>query len=58
MKVTYPIKMKTDIKLIKEELKPFGGRCAKIIENHLEFQVKDENVTAAYDHLKGKGYIE
>jgi hypothetical protein len=57
MKVTYPLNTIAEIKLIKEELKPFGGRCAKIVENSLEFQIKEENQTAAYEHLKEKGYI-
>ncbi len=58
MKVSYPFNGTTDIKMIKEELKPFGGRCAKIIEEKLEYQIKEENETAAYEHLKEKGYIE
>jgi hypothetical protein len=57
MKVTYPLTTIAEIKVIKEELKPFGGRCAKIVENSLEFQIKEENQTAAYEHLKKKGYI-
>jgi hypothetical protein len=52
MKVTYPINAIAEVKVIKEELKPFGGRCAKIVENVLEFQIKEENQTAAYEHLK------
>ncbi|CAG9607600.1 hypothetical protein [Pseudoneobacillus rhizosphaerae] len=57
MKVTYPIKGVAEIKVLKEELKPFGGRCAKIVENTLEFQIKEENQPAAYEYLKEKGYI-
>jgi hypothetical protein len=57
MKVTYPLTIIAEIKVIKEELKPFGGRCAKIVENSLEFQIKEENQNAAYEHLKEKGYI-
>jgi hypothetical protein len=57
MKVIYPINGTAEIKIIKEELKPFGGRCAKIVESSLEFQIKEENETAAYEYLKGKGYI-
>lgn len=58
MKVSYPVKEAADIKVIKEELKPFGGRCAKFVEGNLEYQVKDENESAAYESLKEKGYIE
>jgi hypothetical protein len=57
MEVTYPLTTIAEIKVIKEELKPFGGRCAKFVENSLEFQIKEENQTAAYEHLKEKGYI-
>lgn len=58
MKVSYPFKGNADIKEIKESLKPFGGRCAKIVEGTLEYQVKDENEQAAYAAMKEKGYIE
>lgn len=58
MKVNYPLNSTADIKVIKEELKPFGGRCAKIVETTLEYQIKEENETAAYVHLKEKGYID
>lgn len=59
MKVSYPIKdSAVDIKTIKEALKPFGGRCAKIIEGTLEYQVKEENENAAFENLKEKGIIE
>lgn len=58
MKVNYPIKDAVDLKEIKEALKPFGGRCAKIIEDTLEFQIKEENQNAAYEQLKTKGYID
>jgi hypothetical protein len=57
MKVNYPISNTVEIKVIKEELKPFGGRCAKIVEGVLEYQIKDENKNAAYEHLKEKGII-
>jgi hypothetical protein len=57
MKVTYPIQSIVEIKTIKEELKSFGGRCAKIVENSLEYQIKEENQIAAYEYLKEKGYI-
>jgi hypothetical protein len=58
MKVNYSLKNTADLKEIKEVLKPFGGRCAKIVEGTLEYQIKEENQSAAYDHLKDKGYIE
>lgn len=57
MKVNYPVNEISDIKEVKAALKPFGGRCAKIIEGTLEYQIKDENETAAYELLKEKGYI-
>lgn len=57
MKVNYPLKKSVDVKEIKETLKPFGARCAKIIEGTLEFQIKDENQAQAYEHLTNKGYI-
>lgn len=58
MKVFYPIKSMVDVKEIKETLKPFGGRCAKIVEGTLEYQIKEENENGAYVCLKEKGYIE
>lgn len=58
MKVNYTLKNEMDIKDIKAELKPFGGRCAKIVDGKLEYQVKEENETAAYGHLKEKGIVE
>jgi len=58
MKVQYPLKTETDIKEIKETLKPFGGRCAKIADGTLEYQIKEENEKAAYETLKEKGIIE
>lgn len=58
MKVNYPLKGAVDLKEIKEALKPYGGRCAKIVEGTLEFQIKEENQNEAYGHLKNKGYIE
>jgi hypothetical protein len=57
MKVNYPLKGTPDLKEIKESLKPFGGRCAKIVEGTLEYQIKDENERAAYEAMKAKGYI-
>lgn len=58
MKVNYSLKIEADIKEIKAALKPYGGRCAKIEAGSLEYQIKDENESAAYEHLKEKGYIE
>ncbi|MGG6311374.1 hypothetical protein [Paenibacillus macerans] len=58
MKVSYPLKGTAEIKEVKESLKPFGGRCAKIVEGTLEYQVKDENEKDAYEAMKEKGYIE
>ncbi len=58
MKVNYPIKNEIDIKEIKAELKPFGGRCAKIVDGKLEYQIKEENEREAYEHLKQKGIVE
>ncbi len=58
MKVNHPAKDASDIKKIKEALKPFGGRCAKIVEGNLEYQIKEENEEAAYKELKNLGYIE
>lgn len=57
MKVNYPLKGTADLKEIKESLKPFGGRCAKIVDGMLEYQVKDENEKAAYEAMKETGYI-
>jgi hypothetical protein len=57
MKVNYPINNDIEIKVIKDELKPFGGRCAKVVDGVLEYQIKDENKDAAFEHLKGKGII-
>lgn len=58
MKVNYPFEGSADIKEIKAALKPFGGRCAKIVEGNLEYQIKEENQEAAYAELKEKGYIK
>jgi len=43
---------------IKEILKPFGGRCAKIVDSTLEYQIKEEKQEEAYRMLKDKGYID
>ncbi|WP_019639744.1 hypothetical protein [Paenibacillus fonticola] len=57
MKVSYALRETVDLKEIKESLKPFGGRCAKIVEGTLEYQIKEEQESAAYEALKDKGYI-
>ncbi len=58
VKVSYEIKQSFDIKEVKEILKPFGGRCAKVDGSRLEYQIKDENENAASEALKAKGYID
>lgn len=58
MKVNYPVKEVADIKIVKEALKPFGGRCAKVVEGNLEYQIKEENEQAAYEALKEKGFVQ
>lgn len=58
MKVNYPVKEAVDIKVVKEALKPFGGRCAKFVEGNLEYQIKDENESAAYELLKDRGIVK
>jgi hypothetical protein len=59
MKVKYPVKnAAADIKEIKAELKPFGGKCAKVVEDKLEYLIDAENKEGAYEHLKEKGFIE
>ncbi|MFS8652839.1 MAG: hypothetical protein FWJ66_13180 [Caldibacillus sp.] len=58
MKVQYPVKENVDIKEVKAALKPFGGRCAKIVDGRLEYQIKEEKEKEAYEALKERGYIE
>jgi hypothetical protein len=58
VKVHYPLKGTPDLKKIKEALKPFGGRCAKIADGSLEYQIKEENREAAYEALKAMVCIE
>ncbi|NHC41330.1 hypothetical protein G6549_15330 [Bacillus sp. MM2020_1] len=58
MKVNYPLKSTVELKEIKEALKPYGGRCAKIVEGTLEFQIKEEYQSNAYEFLKDKGFID
>ena len=57
MKVTYELKQPADLKAIKEMLKPYGGRCAKVLDGTLEYQIKEENESAALDELKKQGLI-
>ncbi|MEH7109602.1 hypothetical protein [Bacillus sp. JJ1764] len=57
MKVHYPLKSNVELKEIKEALKPYGGRCAKIVDDTLEYQIKEEYQSVAYEFLKDKGYI-
>ncbi|NMD71630.1 hypothetical protein HHO41_15125 [Bacillus sp. DNRA2] len=58
MKVKYLAKGEFDIKEIKAELKPFGGKCAKFVDDKLEYMIDSESKDAAYQHMKEKGYIE
>jgi hypothetical protein len=58
MKVNDPVKSSFDLKEVKEALKPFGGRCAIIVEGHLEYKIKEENEKEAYNHLKTYGFVE
>ncbi|WP_153017702.1 hypothetical protein [Caldibacillus debilis] len=58
MKVQYPLKKEADLKELKAFLKPFGGRCAKVIDGTLEYQIKEENEKAAYEALKEKGFVD
>ena len=57
MKVYCPVKEDTNVKVIKEALKPFGGRCAKIVEGKLEYLIDEEKAQAAYNELKEKGLV-
>lgn len=57
MKVQYPLQSSPEIGEIKEILKPFGGRCAKVIDGTLEYQIKEEQESAAYEALKEKGFV-
>lgn len=58
MKVQYPIKKEVPIAQVKDLLKPFGGRCAKVTEGKLEYQIKDEQEQAAYTLLVEQGIVE
>ncbi|WP_334077139.1 hypothetical protein [Paenibacillus sanfengchensis] len=57
MKVQYPLQASPELSAIKEALKPFGGRCAKVVDGTLEYQIKDEQESAAYEALKEKGFV-
>lgn len=57
MKVSYQLKQPADLKQVKEWLKPYGGRCAKIQDGTLEYQVKEENEVAAWNELTERGLI-
>lgn len=57
MKVMYELKMPAELKELKEFLKPFGGRCAKVTDGKLEYQIKEDQEQEALKALKEKGYI-
>ena len=57
MKVNYQLKSTVSLQEVKELIKPYGGRCAKISDNMLEFQIKEEKAQEAAQELKEKGYI-
>ncbi len=57
MKVSYELKTPADLKEIKELLKPYGGRCAKVQDGTIEYQIKEENESAALNELKNRGII-
>lgn len=58
MKVLYTMKKEVPIAQVKDMLKPFGGRCAKVVEGKLEYQIKDDQEKAAYAHLIDQGIVE
>lgn len=58
MKVSYPLKTTVELKEIKELLKPYGGRCAKIVEDKIEYQIKEENKDEALNVLRKKELVE
>ncbi|TCS84570.1 hypothetical protein [Tepidibacillus fermentans] len=58
MKVFYDLKMPVELKEIKEILKPYGGRCAKINDGKLEYQIKEEKEQEALQALKEKGLVD
>jgi hypothetical protein len=57
MKVQYPVAAEANIKAIKEMLKPFGGRCAKLADGQLEYQISEDKEQEAYAELKEKGIV-
>lgn len=57
MKVMYELKMPAELKELKELLKPYGGRCAKVTDGKLEYQIKEDKEQEALEALKEKGYI-
>ncbi|MFV9510126.1 hypothetical protein [Tepidibacillus sp. LV47] len=58
MKVVYDLKIPAELKAIKELLKPYGGRCAKIVDGKLEYQIKEEKEQEALQALKEKGLVD
>jgi hypothetical protein len=57
MKVQYPVAAEANIKAVKDMLKPFGGRCAKIVEGQLEYLISEDKEQEAYTELKEKGIV-
>lgn len=57
MKVIYTLKKTANIEEIKETLKNYGGRCAKIVEDKIEYQIKSEQEKEAFEALNKKGFI-
>lgn len=57
MKVIYTLKKTANIEEVKEIIKKYGGRCAKIVENKIEYQIKGEQEKEAFEALSTKGYI-
>ena len=53
----YELKMPAELKELKELLKPYGGRCAKVTDGKLEYQIKEDKEQEALEALKEKGYI-
>lgn len=58
MKVQYSLKKEVPLAQVKEWLKPFGGRCAKVNEGKLEYQIKEDQEKAAQKFLAEQGVIE
>jgi hypothetical protein len=57
VKVHFPVSDDNNLKAIKEALKPFGGRCAKIVDGQLEYLISEEKAQEAYQELKEKGFV-